>query len=58
MNIKKILTNGQNLGVVIMIVGLIYEAIFHAHIGWLIFSSGTLIFTVATKIKYYKKQRS
>ncbi|RLF77218.1 hypothetical protein DRN39_04590 [Thermococci archaeon] len=57
MRLKKILTDGQWIGVFIMTSGLICETILHADWGWLIFTSGSLYFTLATKIKYYRKMR-
>jgi len=57
MKLKKLLTDAQLTGVLIMITGLIYEVFKGAHWGWVIFTTGSLYFTLATKIKYYKKMR-
>jgi len=57
MNIKKILTNAQAIGVIIMLTGLICEIITKADWGWLIFTCGSVYFTIATKIKYHRKRR-
>jgi len=57
MKLKKLLTDAQLTGVLIMILGLIYEVFKGAHWGWLIFTTGSLYFTLATKIKYYRKTK-
>ena len=57
MKLKKFLSDGQWIGVFMMTFGLICEAASHADWGWLIFTSGSLYFTLATKIKYYRKMR-
>jgi len=57
MRLRKFLTDAQATGVLIMILGLICEIIMNADWSWLIFTTGSLYFTLATKIKYYRKTK-
>ena len=57
MKLKKLLTDAQAIGVLIMILGLVCEVITGADWSWLVFTAGSLYFTIATKIKYYRKSK-
>ena len=57
MRLKFLLTDAQAIGVFVMIFGLICEILTGADWGWIIFTSGSLYFTIATKLKYYRKKR-
>jgi len=57
MRFIRFLSNAQTIGVIIMVFGLIYEVFKGAHWGWLIFTTGSLYFTLATKIKYYRRKK-
>jgi len=57
MKLKKFLSDAQAIGVFVMVLGLVCEAISGADWGWLVFTVGSLYFTIATKVKYYYKRK-
>jgi hypothetical protein len=51
---KKLPVIGQWLGVLFLGFGCGYEIVFHAEIGYIIITLGSLIFTICTKWRYYQ----
>ena len=58
MNVSKLIGSvGQWVACCATSFGIVIELTQHAHIGWVCITAGSLIFAVATKIKYYLKER-
>lgn len=46
-------SSGQWLAVAAITAGIIIELIMHAHLGYILITSGSFIFAIATKVRYY-----
>jgi len=56
-NTKRVANYGQWLGLIFFVGAIIYVLIEQGNAASVLLSSGAFIFTVSTKIKYYKGQR-